>query len=246
MKKCFLTVLFAVVATMGLQAQIIKPGQEKKVAQSIKNGFDTVIEAIDQDTKPTGTHDVLDGYFYPKLGLNLSTLTSMGGNVRLGLTGGFGVELFVHSRMAVGMEVLYSHQGTGGVYYQMEDKDGQPYEYGPCKYTYNYLSTNFTARYYPKATLPLSVYSGLCISRCVGAKFKSDSENVDLYDGSHVRKGDLGIPLGATYEVGQWAFDLRYTFSPLHQARSQRAKELMGNASHMKLEATVAYRILVF
>lgn len=246
MKKCFLTVLLAVVATMGLHAQIIKPGQGKKVAQSIKEGFNDVMEAIDQDTKPTGTHDVLDGYIYPKLGLNLSTLTSMGGNMKLGLTGGFGIEIFVHPRVAVGMELLYSHQGTGGVYYQLEGSDGQTVDYGPCKYSYDYLGTNVIARYYPRATMPLSVYSGLCFSRCVGAKFKSDSKKVNLYDGSHVRKGDFAIPIGATYEMGQWAFDLRYTYSPLHQARSQRAHELMGNASHMKLEATVAYRILVF
>lgn len=246
MKKTIMTLLLALVATMGLQAQIIKPGQGKKMAQGIKDGFNDVMDAIKQDTKPTGTHEPLDFYMTPKLGLNVSTLTSAGGNPQLGLTAGVNIETFVTQRLSVGLELLYSHQGTSGVTYSLTDANGQAYEYGSCKYSLGYLGTNLLARYYPKACLPFSVYSGLCIQRCVNGKWKSGEQKVDLIDDSHIHKGDLAIPLGASYEVGQWAFDLRFTYSPTRLAKSERAKEILGNASNLKLEATVGYRINVF
>lgn len=246
MRKLFMTVLFAAVAMVGMQAQIIKSGQENKVAKSLKDGFHNVIDAIDQDVTPTGTHEVLDGYFVPRLGLCLSTMTSMGGNPKLSVVGGFGVEIFVKPRLAVGLEMMYNHQGTSGVYYDAVGEDGNKNSYGPCNYSFRYFSINPIVRYYPRATMPLSVYAGLSVSRCVGAKFTRDSEEVNLYKKGDVYKGDFGFPVGVTYEIGQWGFDLRYCYSPFRQARSERAREIMGNASHMKLEATVTYRILLF
>lgn len=246
MKKIFLTAVLLLAATMSMQAQIIKQRQGKKIAKSIKEGFNDVMDVIDQDVTPSGTHDPLDFYITPKVGLNLSTLTGMGGSPQLGLTIGCQIETFVTHKLSVGLELLYSHQGTSSVDHNLIDQEGQPYTYGPCKYSLGYLGTNLLARYYPKADLPFSVYSGLCIQRCVSGKFKSDDEKVDLYDDSHVHKGDLGIPVGATYEVGQWAFDLRFVYSPTQVAKSQKAKEMMGHASNIKIEATVGYRINVF
>lgn len=246
MKKIFMTVLLAAVTVAGMQAQIIKSGQGNKIAKSIKDGFNDVIEAIDQDVKPTGTHEVYDGYVVPRLGLCLSTMTSMGGNPKLSAVGGFGVEIFVHPRLAVGMELMYSHQGTTGVHYDVVGENGTATDSGPCSFTYSYLSVNPIVRYYPRATLPFSVYAGIGFSRCLSAKFKSDSEEINLYRRGDVYKGDFSIPVGLTYEIGQWGLDLRYSYSPFRQARSERARAIMGNASHMKLEATVTYRILLF
>lgn len=240
-----MTVLLAVVATMSLQAQIIKPSKGKQVAESVKNGFNTAIDAISQDVKATGTHDVLDGYFVPKAGLNLSSLTSVGGNPIIGFTGGFGVEVFVHPHVSLGLELLYSHQGTAGVYYDTggSSADGR---YGPCSYSLDYFNTSALARWYPRATLPLSVYGGITLARCFNAKFEGEGSKTNLYKNSHVHRGDFSIPVGASYEFGQWAVDLRYNISFFRLANTERARQLMGNAKNMRLEATVAYRILVF
>lgn len=246
MKKILMTAVLFLVATMGLHAQIIKPGQGKKVSKSIKDGFNDVIEVLDQNTKPTGTHEPLDFYITPKVGLNLSTLTGMGGRPQLGITAGVAIETFATQRLSVGLELLYSHQGTSHVYFDFAGTDGQTYEYGPAKFSMGYLGTNLLVRYYPKACLPFSVYSGLCIARTVSATYKEGSQKEDLYDDGHIHKGDLGIPLGATYEVGQWAFDLRLEYSPTQVAKTNRAKAIMGHASNVKVEATVGYRINFF
>lgn len=237
-----MTVLLAVVATTCVQAQIIKPSKGKQVAESVKKGFNDAIGAISQDVTPTGTHDLFDGYITPKVGLNLSSLTSMDGNPVIGFTGGFGVEVFVHPRVSLGLELLYSRQGTSGVYYDVDGTDS----YGPCSYSLDYLNTSALARWYPRATLPLSVYGGITFARCFNAKFEGEGSKTNLYKESHVHRGDISIPVGASYEFGQWAVDLRYNFSFMHLANSERARQLMGNATNMRLEATVAYRILVF
>lgn len=242
MKKSLLTMLLVLVATMGLQAQIIKPGKGKKVAETIKNGFNTAIDAIDQDVTPTGRHEVLDGYIIPKVGLNLSNLTHLDGNPKIGFTGGFGMEVFVHPQVALGLELTYSRQGTTGVYYQPASGEERQ---GPYEYSLDYFNTTFMARWYPKQSLPLSVYSGLTFSRNFNAKFEGAGEEEELTDG-HVRYGEVSIPLGASYEVGQWEFGLRYNFSFTKLAKSATADRVMGSAKNMKFEATVGYRIAVF
>lgn len=246
MKRIFMTAMLAAVTMVGMQAQIIKSGQGKKVAANIKEGFNEVVAALDQDVKPTGTHEVLDGYIVPRLGFCLSTMTSMWGNPKLSVVGGLGVEMFVKPRLAVGLEMMYNHQGTTDVHYDITDADGNTHDGGSCSYSFQYLSVNPIVRYYLRATMPLSIYAGISFSRCVGAKFKSDSEEVNLYKRSEVHRGDVGVLVGATYEIGQWGMDLRYVYSPFRQANSERARELMGNASHMKLEATVTYRVQLF
>lgn len=245
MKKILMATVLALGIATGAHAQIIKPVQGKKIGTSIKNGFNDVVDVLQQDVEPTGTHEILDFFITPKVGLNLSTLTSMGGHPQLGITAGLAIETFLTQRLSLGLELLYSHQGTSSVRYDLVGSDGNPYEYGPAKFSMGYLSTNLLVRYYPKACLPFSVYTGLCISRCVSATYKEGSQKTDLQD-DHVHTGDLGIPLGATYEVGQWAFDLRLQYSPTQIAKSERAKEIMGHASNVKVEATVGYRINFF
>lgn len=242
MKKSLLTLLLSLVATMGLQAQIIKPGKGRQVAENIKNGFNKAIDAIDQDVTPTGRHDVLDGYIIPKVGLNLSNLTHLDGNPKIGFTGGFGMEVFVHSQVALGLELNYTRQGTTGVYYQPTQGEERQ---GPYEYSLDYFNTSFIARWYPKPNIPLSVYSGLTFSRNFNATFKGAGEYEDLTD-EHVRYGEVSIPLGASYEFGQWELGLRYNFSFTKLADSSTADRVMGSAKNMKLEATVGYRIAVF
>lgn len=243
MKRNIIGVLILLLSVSGVHAQIIKPVKGKQMAQNVAEGFNQVIDAISQDVKPTGTHNVLSGCIYPKAGLALSTLTGMGGDMKLGFTAGFGLEAFIHPRVSVGLEVDYARQGVNNTYYNI---DSQDQKMGPYDYTLDYVTTSLIGRWYVRATMPLSIYSGFSFQRCIKATFSGSGEKEDLLDDSHVRKGDVSIPIGATYEFGQWAVDLRYSYSFLHLAKSKNAKNIMGDASNMKIEATVAYRINIF
>ena len=239
MKKLFLATFFLCIATLGIQAQIVKPHQGKAAMKSIHNGVNESIKTLDQNIHPTGTHNVWDGYIYPRLGINLSTLLNMGGNPKISLSGGVGIEVFVLPRLGIDMELNYSHQGTAGIYTKFGNTVSGPYDY-----RLDYFSTTFLARWYPKATMPLSVYSGISLSNCVNAKSELKNGTTTSLKDDHIRSGDFSIPIGTSYEVGQWAFDLRYYASFLHIAKSEKAKRIMGNATNMRIEATIAYKIL--
>lgn len=246
MKRTFIVLALCILTTLGAQAQIIKPGQGKKVGQALKDGWADVRESIVQDTKPTGEHEPLSAWFYPKVGVALTDLTSVGGKPKIALTGGAGVEMFVHSRWSVGMELAYSHQGCTGVNYTLTDSEtGEAYQNGPYKYCLTYLDYTFYGRWYPRAVLPLSVHAGLSMQRVLSAKTVYQGDDINLKS-SHVRTGDLSIPIGVTYEFGQWAVDLSYRYGLFKLAKSDRSKRLLGNAHNMKLELTVAYRISIF
>lgn len=252
MRKFLLLALLSAASMTQVQAQIIKPRHGQKITQSIKDGFNTVMETIKQDVKPTGTHEVMSGCIYPKLGVSLTSLTGVGGDPKLSITGGVGIEMYVHPRVGVAMELLYSHQGTTDVYHTIttnstaEEGTGETLTSGPYKYCFNFIETTLTGRWYPRATIPFSIYSGISLSREMSAKATIDDNKTNLHSNDHVRKYDISIPIGLTYEFGQVALDVRYNHSFFHVASSGTAKRLLGDARHMRFAATVAYRIPLF
>ena len=252
MKKIISMVIAALTATAAL-AQIDDTSMPRSVdnrtfGQKVASGVKQTFKMIDQDVKPTGVHTQWDLYAGPKVGVNLTNITSMGGSPKVTLTGGGFIEVFLLPNLAVDMEITYSRQGTTGVDHTMtyERADGTTYEETSKGYEYSldYINTDYLARWYPRQELPLSLYAGLHLARCVGARAKYHGGSSDIY--GRIHRGDVSVPLGVGYEWGQWQVDLRYNHAIRKLPRSEQAKRIMGEARNQMLSLTVAYKILLW
>lgn len=214
--------------------------------QKVKTGTKNFFKLIQQDAHPTGIHDPWDLYVGPRLGLDVSTLTNTGGRPVIGFTGGAFFEVFILKNLSIDMGLNYSRQGVDNVKYNITTNyaDGTS-ETRHYKYDYalHYINTDYLLRWYPIASKPLSVYSGLHLARLFSAKAKSNHSN-NIRDDLH--KGDVSLPLGVSYEWGQWQADARYNLSVRHIGRSARAKQLLDDASNSMISFTVAYKILLW
>ena len=130
----------------------------------------------------------------------------------------------------------------------------------------DYLNTTYLIRWYPKRHLPLSVYSGVHVYRIIHSSMhlrgdrtetvtnlddgtsETDTYHVDAKEkvNDDLHRGDVAIPLGVSYEFGQWQVDARYNFSFRHLAGSERAKHILGNSTNSVVTLSVAYRIHFF
>ena len=90
-----------VVALTNGQAQFLNKNAAKRIGEAVKEGYQDVKEAIVQDTKPSGEHTVWDIYAAPKLGLNLSKLSGIKGNMKLGVVAGAYFELFISNNVDI-------------------------------------------------------------------------------------------------------------------------------------------------
>lgn len=218
-----------------MQAQIINKSNEKQIGQSIKNGIDNALETIQQDTHPTGDHELWEGYIAPRLGLEVSSLPGAGGRPELGVVAGVYVETFVMRNLGISIELNYDHKGGNHI-------NNGGYQ---SNYNLDYLNSLYLAHWYPWSYRPLSFYTGLYMSRVISAK-RHDKGNGTANIKDDLHKGEIDIPIGVSYEWKQWEFDARYVLSPRHLAGSKRGKEYLGNARNMMFSLSVAYRIKIF
>lgn len=248
MKKILLTAaIFLGTLTTG-QAQIVSRSFAKRVGQAVKEGYQNVKETIVQDTRPSGEHTVWDVYAAPKAGLNLSNLPGIDGKVKLGVTGGAYLEVFLAKNLALDVEMQYSRQGSSGVCRNLTTTDAAgntvTEEHGPYDFKLDYISTNYLVRWYPWADLSWSFTTGIHAGYVISAHAKlKHGTDKNLKDDIH--KGDIAIPLGISYEWKQWQLEARYNVFFRKLARSSEAKELMRNARNNMLEVTLGYRIQV-
>lgn len=246
MKRIF--VLAVMLCSMfSMHAQIIKQGQGKEAVKAIKKGFNNFIDAIDQDTKPTGIHTEWDGFVTPKVGIVASKMPGMSGQPKIGITFGAALEVFVLKNLAVDVDLNYSRQGATNSHFveRVYYPDLLEYAYEGGSYTYNldYINTDYLVRWYPIADQPLSFYSGIHLSRLIGAHSKMKDSESSSSIRSELHSGDVAIPVGATYEFGQWTVDGRFYYSPWHIAKSYRAKQILGNATNAAISVTIGYKI---
>lgn len=253
MRKSITIIILFLLATTGMNAQIVTKANKGKIASDIKEGVNNAIETLNQHSHPTGEHELWDGYIAPKVGLGISSLPGAGGRPELGFVGGVYVEAFVAKNLGLSMELTYQHQGANRVRYSeyaaIANADGEIVDHtvNTARYDYNldYINTYYLIHWYPWPTRPISFYTGLQLSRLVNAKSEvKGSSTADIKDRLH--KGELNIPIGVSWEVGQWEFDARYFFSPREIAKTRQAKAILGNARNMSLSLTVAYRIRIF
>lgn len=229
MKKTFIIIALLSFCTVGAHSQTL--------AEKLKSGVKRTIKLIDQDAHPTGTHKPWDLFVAPKLGLAVSNLTTMDGKMKPGIMFGGYIEVFFVPNIGVDMEVTYNRQGANDVPWRNSEGVYKEHDiYIDC------LNSTYLCRWYPKEEIPLSVYSGLHMSRIVNARLRTKgSDSHSIKDDLH--KGDVAIPIGVSYEWKQWQADLRYNFYFRHIASSQEAKRVLDNACNSMLSLTVAYRI---
>lgn len=251
--KRIILLLLVLLPAIGIQAQIINERNKGKITQDVKDGFKNAMEAIKQDTKPTGEHNQWDGYIAPKLGVGVSSLPGAGGKPELSYLFGTYIEAFVTKNIGISFEIDYQHQGANSVKRSVEipvtdadgNRTGSKVYSGKYDYNLNYINTCYLAHWYPWPYRPFNVYAGLQLSRMVSAKAKVHGGSTADIKGD-VHEGELNIPIGASYEWKQWDFDVRYFFSPRELASSDKAKQILGNARNMMLSFSVAYRIKIF
>lgn len=233
---------------MQSQAQILTKKNTQRFGQAVKEGFKDIKEAIIQDAKPTGEHEQWDSYAGAKLGLNLSNLPGIDGNVKLGLIGGGFFEVFLTKNLSVGIEAEYSRQGSSGIYRALSSpatSDGQTPLTGPYDVKLDYINTNYIVRWYPWIDLPWSFMSGVRAGYLIGSRAKlKNGENLKLKD--DIRNGDVALMLGVSYEWKQWQIEGRYNLYFRKLANSESIKYLMQNARNNMFEVTLGYRIQVF
>ena len=248
MKRILLITAILFMALTNGQAQVLNKDNTKQIGQAVKDGIKDVRDAIVQDTKPTGEHEQWDIYAAPKIGLNLSNLPGIDGKVKIGLSGGVYMEMFLTKNIAIDVETQYSHQGSSGVHRTLTTTDASGItttcEYDPYDFKLDYLNTNYIVRWYPWIDLPWSFTTGLHTSYIISAKAKlDDGTKHNLKD--HIYKGDVAIPLGVSYEWSQWQIEARYNLYFRKLARDAKAQELMRNARNNMFEVTLGYRIKV-
>lgn len=248
MKRILLITAILFMALTNGQAQVLNKDNTKQIGQAVKEGIKDVKDAIVQDTKPTGEHTIWDIYAAPKVGLNLSNLSGIDGKMKVGVVAGVSFEVFIANNIAIDAELLYSHQGSSGVYRNIDTTDdyGNPVvqEYGPYNFNLHYFNMNYLVRWYPWTDLPWSFTTGVHAGYVISAHAKEkNGKNINLKD--HIYKGDIAIPLGVSYEWSQWQIEARYNLYFRKLARNAEAQELMRNARNNMFEVTLGYRIKV-
>ncbi len=253
MKKVILSILVLMLPVMGLQAQIINKRNKDKISQDIKDGFKTAMDAIKQDTKPSGEHNQWDGYVAPRVGIGVASLPGAGGRPEAAYLFGTYIEAFVTTNLGISFGMDYQHQGANSVRSSVEvpvtDANGKvtgtTVASGKYDYNLNYVNTSYLIHWYPWPYRAVSFYTGLQISRLMTAKAKlHGGSKAEINDEIH--EGEINFPIGASYEWKQWEFDVRYFISPRELASSHKAKNILGNARNMMLSVSVAYRIKIF
>ena len=248
MKKIILIAAILVGALTNGQAQVINKNYAKRIGQAVKEGYQDVKGAFIQDTKPSGEHTIWDIYAAPKVGLNLSNLSGVNGNMKLGVVAGAYIEAFIANNVAIDAELLYSRQGSSGVYRNINTTDdyGNPIirEYGPYDFKLDYFNMNYLVRWYPWVDLPWSFTTGVHTGYIFSAHAKHENgEDVNLKN--TIYRGDFSIPLGVSYEWKQWQVEARYNVFFRKLAKDDEAKDLLRNARNSMLEVTLGYRIQV-
>ena len=249
MKRIILIAAVLLGALSTSHAQLFNKNNTKRIGQAVKKSCQDVKEAIVQDTRPSGEHTLWDIYIAPKVGLNLSNLPGINGNIKLGAVAGAYVEVFVAKNLAVDVEMQYSRQGSSGVYRYLNTKDASGntvvQEKGPYDFKLDYINTNYLVRWYPWTDLPWSFTTGLHMGYIVSAHAKL-KHGADKDIKGDIHSGDLAFPFGISYEWKQWQLEARYNFYFRKLARSREAKVLMRNARNNVFEVTLGYRIKMF
>ena len=192
-----------------------------------------------QDVAAKGGHGRWDFYVTPRVGAIASDITGLNGKIKVGFVGGANVEVFILPTFAVDFELDFAKVGTNSVSHTNKYGNTASYDY-----RFLYLNTNYLARWYPTYKSHLSLYAGIEVSRLLKAKAATGGTISDIK--SQLRSGDVSVPVGVSYEFGNWQADLRYSFGFTRVARSDKAREIIGKGHLHSLMLTMGYRIHIW
>ena len=168
--------------------------------------------------------------------------------MNIGCVAGASFEVFIANNIAIDAELLYSHQGSSGVYRNIDTTDdyGNPVvqAYGPYNFNLHYFNMNYLVRWYPWADLAWSFTTGVHTGYLISAHAKrKNGEDINLKN--NIYRGDVSIPFGVSYEWKQWQVEARYSLSLRKLTKNAEAKNLLKNTRNSMLEVTLGYRIQV-
>ena len=145
----------------------------------------------------------------PKVGFNLSTITNNtdfgDSKLRVGLVGGIEGEYVFAEKVSVAAAALYSVQGCS------YDVNGTDY----VRTTLDYINIPVVANYYiaPGFALKAGIQPGFLMGAKVKIKADGSKSETDVKD--YCKTFDLSVPLGASYEIQDFVFDVRYNLDVL-------------------------------
>ena len=231
MKKYAIILALACLALVSANAQ----EADKYTYKSSDDNTQTHI----QDAATKGGHGRWDIYVTPRVGAIASDITGLNGKIKIGFVGGANVEVFILPTFAVDFELDFAKVGTNSVSHTDQYGNTASYDYSLL-----YFKTNYLARWYPTYKSHLSLYAGIEINRLLQAKAATGDITSDIKD--ELRKGDVSVPVGVSYEFGNWQADLRYSFGFTRVARSDKAREIIGKGHLHSLMLTMGYRIHIW
>ena len=141
----------------------------------------------------------------PKVGVNLATITDADdASFKFGLMAGADLHYQLTDKFAVSAGLFYSMQGA---------KEKINFLGETVKYTYNldYVNIPILANYYviPGLAIKLGLQPAFNVKHKVKGESHGNSSETDI---EHFKSFDLAIPIGASYQFGDFVVDARYNF----------------------------------
>lgn len=177
-------------------------------------------------------HGPWDIYVGPRAGVVLNDLTSVDGDMEVGMLLGVNAEVFFSEKFSLNMGFNYTHQGGNDVV----SKNNGKYDYD-----LNYINTEFTFRYYPVDRF--CMFGGLDLGRIVKSRIEGAEGRFGLKDYMH--KGSLSFPVGVAVNYKRCELGVSYRFQVNRIARHTFA-DYLGSARNSSIAVSFVYRTRVF
>lgn len=149
-------------------------------------------------------------YVMPRVAYSVGDLTGMDNfTSKIGFGAGVDVQYFLSDKFAISAGALYSQQGA-----ELDQTwfPGEPKAFDvKDKISLNYLNIPLMAQYY--VYKGLAVKAGVQLGVLLSAKSKGENPLEGKFDGDikeACEKVDLSIPVGLSYDFGNFVVDARY------------------------------------
>ncbi|MCI6549693.1 MAG: outer membrane beta-barrel protein [Prevotella sp.] len=175
-------------------------------------------------------HEPWDIFFTPKAGAAYTGFSSLNCEYKPGFVGGTGIEVFFSPHFSFETALTFSMEGANKVDNDLNQRDSN--------YNLNYINMDYLFKWY--IGNHMNIFTGLHMGRLVWAK----ANGVDISD--ELNKGAITIPAGIGIDIGRLAISAQFNYSFPKIAKSDRAKQILKDASLMGGFVTIGYKIQVF
>lgn len=181
----------------------------------------------------------------PMIGIQTSTMSSLGGDYKFGPVVGVDLEFFVTPSFSLGFNSYWTQAGTRNVTKKKVSYNGT--DIGSYDVNTHYIYTNYQFKYY--VTPRIGVFTGINIGFLTGAKINSkETGKIDVKD--YLSGRDLSIPIGVSYNFNQsLGLSLRYNIGLKkigeNSSGSDSGTILLDNARNQQIMMTAYYHFSV-